>query len=86
MVRVNIAVLIFGQWRTGKIVAAAFFFGVMKTCASAYSSIPLLRDLPISNEIYKMIPYIATLIILAFSSRHSQAPIAEGIPYDKGSR
>ncbi len=81
-----LAVLIFGQWRTNKIIAAAFFFGIMKTLASAYSGIPVIRDLPISNEIYKMIPYIATLVILAFSSKNSQAPRAEGIPYDKGSR
>lgn len=81
-----VAVLIFGQWRTKRIFVAAFFFGIMKTFASAYSGIPFLKVLPISNEVYKMIPYIATLIILAFSSRNSQAPKAEGIPYDKGSR
>lgn len=81
-----IAVLIFGQWRSNKILMAAFFFGIMKTLASAYSAIPVLKELPIPNEIYKTIPYIATLIVLAFSSRHSQAPKAEGIPYDKGSR
>ncbi len=81
-----LAVLIFGQWRTNKIFFAAFFFGIMKTFASAYSGIPFLKDLPISNEVYKMIPYIATLIVLTFSSRNSQAPRAEGIPYDKGSR
>lgn len=81
-----LAVLIFGQWRTKRIIVAAFFFGVMKTFASAYSGIPVLKTLPISNEVYKMIPYIATLIILAFSSKNSQAPRAEGIPYDKGSR
>lgn len=81
-----IAVLIFGQWRSNKILMAAFFFGVMKTLASAYSAIPVLKSLPIPNEIYKTIPYIATLIVLAFSSKNSQAPRAEGIPYDKGSR
>ena len=81
-----IAVLIFGQWRSNKIFMAAFFFGIMKTMASAYSAIPFLKDLPISNEIYKTIPYIATLIVLAFSSKNSHAPKAEGIPYDKGSR
>lgn len=81
-----LAVLIFGQWRTNKVFFAAFFFGIMKTFASAYSAIPVLKDIAISNEIYKMIPYIATLIILAFSSKKSQAPRAEGIPYDKGSR
>ncbi len=81
-----IAVLIFGQWRTKKVFFAAFFFGIMKTFASAYSGIPFLKGLPISNEVYKMIPYIATLIVLTFSSKNSQAPRAEGIPYDKGSR
>lgn len=81
-----IAVLIFGQWRTKKVFFAAFFFGIMKTFASAYSAIPVLKDLAISNEVYKMIPYIATLVILAFSSKNSQAPRAEGVPYDKGSR
>lgn len=58
----------------------------MKTLASAYSAIPVLKDLPIPNEVYKMIPYIATLVVLAFLSKNSQAPKAEGIPYDKGSR
>lgn len=81
-----IVVLIFGQWRSGKILMAAFFFGIMKTLASAYSAIPILKSLPIPNEIYKTIPYVATLIVLIFSSKNSQAPRAEGIPYDKGSR
>ena len=81
-----LAVLIFGQWRTKRIIFAAFFFGIMKTFASAYSGIPFLKGLPISNEVYKMIPYIATLIVLTISSKSSQAPRAEGTPYDKGSR
>lgn len=81
-----LAVLIFGQWRCNKILRAAFFFGIMKTLASGYSVIPFLAKLPIPNQIYKMIPYVATLIVLMFSSKNSQAPIAEGIPYDKGSR
>jgi len=81
-----LAVLIFGQWRSRNIFFAAFFFGIMKTLASAYSIIPVIKGLPIPNEVYKMIPYIATLIVLAFSSGNSQAPKAEGIPYDQGSR
>ena len=81
-----LAVLIFGQWRSNRIFMAAFFFGIMKTLASAYSGIPGLKTLPIPNEVYKMIPYVATLVVLAFLSKSSQAPRAEGIPYDKGSR
>lgn len=81
-----IAVLIFGQWRVGRIFGAAVFFGIMKTLSSTYSGIPVLKDLPLPDGLYKMIPYVATLIVLAFLSKNSQAPKAEGIPYDKGSR
>jgi len=81
-----LAVLIFGQWKPARILAAAFFFGFMKAISSSYSGIDFLRDLPISSYMYKMIPYVATLGVLIFSSRKSQAPKAAGIPYDKGLR
>ncbi len=81
-----LAVLIFGQWKPWRIAGAAFFFGLMKTISAVYSSIPFLVALGIPSNIYKMIPYVATLILLAFTGRTSQAPRAEGIPYDKGSR
>jgi simple sugar transport system permease protein len=81
-----LAVLIFGQWKPMRILAAAFFFGLMKAISSSYSGISFMRAVPIPSYVYKMIPYIATLVVLAFSSRRSQAPRAEGIPYDKGRR
>ena len=81
-----LAVLIFGQWKPIRILYAAFFFGLMKTLASAYSGIPILSNLPISNSFYKMIPYITTIIVLAFTSKNSQAPKASGLPYDKSVR
>jgi len=81
-----LAVLIFGQWKPIRILYAALFFGLMKTIASAYSGIPFLARLGIPSYMYKMIPYIATLIVLAFTSKKSQAPKAAGVPYDKGKR
>lgn len=81
-----LAVLIFGQWRPSKIIMAAFFFGVMKTFAAAYSGIPVLNSLPVPSNVYKMMPYLVTLIVLAFSSKNSRAPLAEGIPFDKSQR
>ncbi len=81
-----LAVLIFGQWKPYRILFAAFFFGFMSTISAAYSGLPLIKDLDISNGVYKMIPYIATLIVLALSSKNSQAPKAEGQPYDVGKR
>ncbi|MGI6123846.1 MAG: ABC transporter permease [Acetivibrionales bacterium] len=81
-----LAVLIFGQWNPYRIAGAALFFGFMKTISATYSSIPLLYNLPITGYFYKMIPYIATLIVLVFSSKKSQSPKAAGIPYDQGAR
>lgn len=81
-----LAVMIFGQWRPKRVLFAAFFFGLMKTIASAYSVIPVLSTLGIPSDVFKMVPFIATLVVLAFTSKASQAPRAVGQPYDKGSR
>lgn len=81
-----LAVLIFGQWNPMRILYASLFFGFMKAIAAAYSGIPFLNALNIPSNVYKMIPYIATLVVLAFTSKKSQAPRAAGVPYDKGAR
>lgn len=81
-----LAVLIFGQWKPVRILIAAFFFGILKTIAAAHSGLTFMQGLGISDNIYKMIPYIATLIVLTLSSKRSQAPKASGVPYDKGTR
>ncbi len=81
-----LAVMIFGQWKPLRICFAAFFFGITKTIAATYSVIPVLQDLNITSEFYKMIPFVATLILLAFTSKQGRAPAAVGKPYEKGSR
>ncbi len=81
-----IAVLIFGQWKPLRILFAALFFGLMKTLASAYSTIPFMVALNLPSSFYKMAPYIATIIVLIFTSKNSQAPKACGTPYDKEQR
>ena len=81
-----LAVLIFGQWKPPRILMAAFFFGLLKTVAASSSGLNILKGVPIPNNFYKMMPFVITLIVLAFTSRKSMAPRASGIPYDKGSR
>lgn len=81
-----IAVLIFGNWRPFRVLFAAFFFGLMRTIAVSYTIIPFLNNLDISQHIYKMIPYIATLVVLIATSRSSHAPKAAGQIYDQGTR
>lgn len=81
-----LAVLIFGQWKPMRILFAAAFFGLAKTISVTYFSVPFLAELGMSDYIYKIIPYVATLVVLAFSSRRSAAPRAAGQPYDISKR
>ncbi len=88
-----LAVMIFGNWKPLNIAGAATLFGLCKCIAAAYSSIDingdgvfLLAELGISAHIYRMLPYIITLLVLAFTSKKSRAPKAEGVPYDKSTR
>ena len=81
-----VAVLIFGQWKPKLIFLASLFFGLMKALSSSYSGIPFLLSLNIPNYIYKMIPYIVTILALIITSKNSQAPKASGIPFDKSVR
>lgn len=81
-----LAVMIFGQWKPGKIFFAALFFAFLRTLAYSVSLIPFLDGLGIDQTYYKMLPYVATMVVLAFTSKKSRAPKAEGIPYDKSQR
>ena len=81
-----LAVMIFGQWKPLRIAIAALLFGFFRALANVYSGFDFLTALNIPKPVYNMLPYIISLIVLAFTSKKSLAPKAEGIPYDKGSR
>ncbi|MCR4903972.1 MAG: ABC transporter permease [Butyrivibrio sp.] len=84
-----LAVMIFGNWKPVQILGSAVFFALFKVVAAYNSSIPFLpkfEGLKDKSSLYQMLPYIVTMIVLIFTSKKSQAPKAEGIPYDKGSR
>ena len=81
-----LAVMIFGQWRPEKIALAALLFGLFRALSNVYFGIDFLMKLNIPGSVYNMLPYIISLIVLAFTSKKSRAPKAEGIPYDKGTR
>lgn len=80
-----LAVMIFGQWKPIRIALAALLFGVFRALADTYAGFNFLANL-VPGEIYKMLPYIISLVVLAFTSKKSRAPKAEGIPYDKSTR
>jgi len=88
-----LAVMIFGNWKPLNIALGALLFGLFKCIAAGYGSIDingdgvfLLNEIGISSHLYRMLPYLITLVVLSFTSKKSRAPKAEGIPYDKGTR
>ena len=88
-----LAVMIFGNWKPLNICGAALLFGLFKCIAASYTTLDvngdgvyMLKELGINANFYRMLPYLVTLVVLAFTSKNSRAPKAEGIPYDKGTR
>ena len=88
-----LAVMIFGNWKPGNIALSSLLFGLFKCIAAAYSTLDIngdgvfmLAEIGISSHLYRMLPYLVTLIVLAFTSKKSRAPKAEGVPYDPGTR
>lgn len=88
-----LAIMIFGNWKPLGIAFGALLFGLLKCVGALYSQLDLNRDgiyllknLGLPEYFYNIIPYVVVLVILAFTSKKSRAPKAEGIPYDKGAR
>ena len=48
--------------------------------------LPNFKGVEKVSNIYNLLPYVVTMIVLIATSKSSQAPKAEGIPSDKGSR
>lgn len=88
-----LAVMIFGNWTPLNIAVGGLLFGLFKCIAATYTTLDIngdgvymLAEIGISPYVYRMLPYLITLIVLAFTSKKSRVPKAEGIPYDKGQR
>lgn len=81
-----LAVMIFGQWKPINIALASLLFGLFRALSNVYTGFDFMVALKLPGSVYNMLPYIISLVVLAFTSSKSRAPKAEGIPYDKGQR
>jgi len=75
----SIAALIFGQWKPLGILGATFFFGIATTIANVSMVIPEFGVIP--PVIFKVFPYVVTLLALVAFSKNSAAPKASGEPF-----
>ena len=90
---IAIAAMIFGRWTPVGALGAALIFGAARALQTAVQRDPppgavgdFLATLPGSGEIYGMLPYILTIVVLVGVVGRAVAPAADGIPYDKEAR
>ncbi len=81
-----LAMLISGQWNPLRILVFSIVFSFFYVVSSQHGSIGFLSNLNLPSDIYRLMPFLITLIILAFFSKTTQAPKALGEPYDVGKR
>ena len=80
----SIAALIFGNWKIIPTLAACLLFGFAK---SGGYQIVQAAGLPSSySDLIMILPYVLTLLLLVFFSKHNDSPKALGEIYDKGKR
>ena len=75
-----LAVMIFGNWKPLNIALSSLLFGLFKCISVSYSFLDingdgrmLLNELGISSHLYRMLPYLITLVVLALTSKKSRA-------------
>lgn len=80
-----LALVIFATWRPVNVIWGAYLFGVLYWCYFYISG--LTRR---SQELFKMLPYLVTLIVLIVISfrrkKENQPPAALGLPYFREER
>ncbi len=79
-----IAALIFGNWHILPTFAACLLFGFAKSGGAYFAQ---AMALPSSyTDLFMILPYVLTLLLLIFFSKSNRAPRALGEIYDKGKR
>jgi len=79
-----IAGLIFGNWNIPSTLLACLFFGFAKS-----SGYQLCLSMGLSSnfsDLFLILPYVLTLLLLVFFSKHNRAPRAVGEIFDKSKR
>ncbi len=80
----SIAALIFGNWSILPALFACLIFGFARSGGAA-----VINELGLPsayNDLVRPLPYVLTLLLLVFFSKHNRSPKALGQVYDKGRR
>ena len=80
----SIAALIFGNWTILPTLGACLVFGMAKS--AGYQLVMYLGYPSAYQDLVMILPYVLTLLLLIFLSKHNHAPRALGEVYDKSKR
>lgn len=80
---IALAALIFGKWTPFGVLGAALFFAIAETIPSTLQiqGIDSIAGLEIPYQIFGLLPYVLTILVLAGAVGRSIPPAAVGIPY-----
>ena len=80
---IALAAMIFGKWRPWSVLAACLLFGFLEAGANRMQGtpLPLVGEVPI--EVVLILPYVATVVLLAGFFGKAIPPRALGMPYRK---
>ena len=80
---IALAALIFGKWRPWSVLGACLLFGFLEAFANRMQGTPLpvIGEVPL--EVVLILPYVATVILLAGFFGKAIPPCALGTPYRK---
>lgn len=76
---IGLAAMIFGQWTPVGSLGAGLLFGFADSLANKLAILGI--DIP--SQFLLMVPYVATMVVLAGVVGRSQSPAADGVPYEK---
>lgn len=81
---IALAALIFGKWNPVGVLFASLFFGLAQAVKDQLQIFEFAARIP--NEVFYMLPYVLTLIVLIGAVGKARAPKALGEPYEVGKR
>lgn len=79
---IALAAVIFGRWTGGGVLLACLFFGL---CDALQIRLQV-SSLGVPYQFFQMIPYVATVVVLAIVGSKKAGPKANGQPYRKEER
>ena len=79
---IALAAVIFGRWSSGGVLIACLFFGF---CDALQIRLQLINN-TLPYQFFQMIPYVATIVVLALIGAKKAGPKASGQPYRKEER